>query len=238
MINGVYMSDKNHVEKHSYDDFGFLIKSLVINAPTVQTHKVEIPGRNGLLDLTESLTGKVQYNNREITIEFRYLGAENTRSSVLSQFENFAHGQLMKFTFDDDYAYYYEGRIESIEPVVNGKAYDITVTIDADPMKYYLQSTAEDWLWDPFDFEEGVINEPATNLVVSGTLVYTLLVTGGSGEPTIISTAAMTVLYKGKTYSIIKGTQVMYGLVISEGENILQFNGNGKVTIEFRGGRL
>ena len=53
-----------------------------------------------------------------------------------------------------------------------------------------------------------------SNLVVSGTLVYTLLVTGGSGEPTIISTAAMTVLYKGKTNNIVKGTQIMYGLII------------------------
>ena len=43
----------------------------VINPPEVKTKYVEIPGANGKLDLTESLTGYPLYDSRTGSIEYR-----------------------------------------------------------------------------------------------------------------------------------------------------------------------
>ena len=53
--------------KHSYRDWGLLLKSRpVISPPSPKTVYVDIPGSNGVIDLTESLTGDVKFDNRTI----------------------------------------------------------------------------------------------------------------------------------------------------------------------------
>lgn len=236
MINGVTLI-KGEQEVHSYDDLGLYMKSCVIDAPTPQTHRIEVQGRNGSIDLTDVLTGNVRYNDRAISLSFRYLGAENTRTALLSNLENFAHGQKLKFIFDDDKAFYYLGRIESISPSVNRKALDIDMTLTVDPYKYNIMSSADAWLWDPFDFEEGIINETA-NMEVDGELEYTLIAQDRWENPIIISDSAMTVDFNGETYPIQVGSQVMYEIIITSGENVFTFHGNGTVTINYVGGML
>ena len=57
-------------------------------------------------------------------------------------------------------------------------------------------------------------------------------------NPIVISDSDMTVAFKGSTYQIKAGSQVMYDIILEEGENILTFTGNGKVTINYVGGML
>lgn len=238
-LNALTMIDvSTDTAKHSYTDFGYILKSCTIDAPEPQLHKVEVVGRNGAVDMTEAIGGTVKYNERNINMEFRYMGAIDTRTSRLSDFENFAHGQLMKFIFDDDEAFYYLGRIDSVAPTVNGSVQDITVHAIVDPYKYNITTSAEDWLWDPFDFEEGIINETA-NMEVDGTLTYTLVAQRRWENPIIVSDSAMTVSYDGGTpINIVVGSQVMYDIIITVGEHTFTFVGNGTVTINYVGGML
>lgn len=64
----------------------------------------------------------------------------------------------------------------------------MTLKFECDPYKYELTATDEDWLWDPFDFEEGVIKEYG-NQNVDGTLVLTVIgspMPGGAKNYSII----------------------------------------------------
>ena len=54
-------------EKHSIKDWGLIMTSKVISPPVPQLNMVSVPLRDGSLDLTESLTGDVKYNDRNIT---------------------------------------------------------------------------------------------------------------------------------------------------------------------------
>lgn len=241
MINGLLMvNTKTEEEKRLYENYGIIIKSVQIAAPDVQDHRVGIIGRNGSVDLTEAVTGNVRYNDRSIDIDVRFLGNENQRTAKVSELENFAHGQKLKFIFDDDDAFYYLGRIDSVSPpkVVNNKALDFTLSLTVDPYKYNITTSAEDWLWDPFDFEEGMINETA-NMEVDGELTYTLLAQRRWECPIIISNSAMTLEYdEGEPINIVAGSQVMYDIIITEGEHTFKFTGNGTVTINYVGGML
>ena len=56
MIKGVKFNSINeNISKHSYKDFGLVLTEQNIGVPTAKTYTVDIEGRNGTLDLSESL---------------------------------------------------------------------------------------------------------------------------------------------------------------------------------------
>ena len=58
-------------EKHSYRDWGLVLKSRpVISPPTPKTKLIQVPGSDRVIDLTESLTGAVHYELRQMSFEF------------------------------------------------------------------------------------------------------------------------------------------------------------------------
>ena len=52
-------------DKHTERDWGLRMISMVIPMPEPKTNYIDIPGADGSLDLTQSLTGNVPYNMRE-----------------------------------------------------------------------------------------------------------------------------------------------------------------------------
>lgn len=65
VFRGVLINDE-----HTLRDWGAAItNSDVISMPEPNTTYLEIPGRNGRLDLSESLTGDVTFSNRTIKLQ-------------------------------------------------------------------------------------------------------------------------------------------------------------------------
>ncbi len=55
---------------HTVNDWKLHFAALQINEPDVQTYQLSVPGRDGVLDLTDALYGKTTYLNRTITMNF------------------------------------------------------------------------------------------------------------------------------------------------------------------------
>lgn len=232
------MINQAGVEKDAFNDFGLYIKSKVIKSPPPQLHKIEIIGRDGSIDISDMLSGQMRYKERQIDIVFRFIDAENMRTGMLTDLQNFVHGKAIKFIFNDDQAYFYEGRMTVDDPSVNGMALDINSTIIAQPYKRSIESSADDWLWDPFDFETGVINE-LHSITVDGTATVTIIGSPYQDNPVITVSSAMTVSYDGGSpISLAIGSQKVYSIIITEGEHEFVFTGNGTATIDYRGGLL
>lgn len=47
--------------KDTYAEYGLLLASKSISLPEVRTNMIDVPGRDGLLDASEVLTGEVTY---------------------------------------------------------------------------------------------------------------------------------------------------------------------------------
>ena len=105
-MNGVKIG-----EKHSYDDFGLILSSKVINPPEPKTNEVEVPLRDGSIDLTQALTDEVKYKDREIQLTFSVIDSRKTWHDKISAIENYLHGQRMKIIFDEDPEFYYIGKV-------------------------------------------------------------------------------------------------------------------------------
>ena len=228
--------------KHSYRDWGLLLKSRpVISPPSPKTVYVDIPGSDGVIDLTESLTGDVKFDNRTIKCEFVVLDARNRWSDIYSEIMDYLHGQRMRVRLDEDPTYYYEGRLQVNEWKSDKVTSIITIEGDVEPYKMEMFSSLEDWEWDSFNFETGIIRD-YKEIRVEESLTFTIEGRRKSVVPsfTVVSDdgSGLQVRFNGTTYDLPDGTSRVLNIVIKNGTNTLYFTGNGTVSIDYRGGRL
>lgn len=236
-MNGVKFGSK-----HSYDDWGLILKSRpVISPPSPKTVYVDIPASDGIIDLTESLTGDVKFENRTITCEFNVLDARNRWSNIYSEILDFLHGQNMRIILDEDPTYYYIGRLKVNEWKSNKKTSTITIEGTVEPYKLEMFSSLEDWEWDSFNFETGIVRD-YRNIRVDGSLNFTIEGRRKSVVPSFIvksdDGSGLKVKFNGTTYDLVDGTDRVLNIIIKNGTNTLYFTGDGTVSIDYRGGRL
>lgn len=143
----------------------------------------------------------------------------------------------MNIRLSKDLNFYYVGKVRVGKYEVNGIIREIVINCDVEPYKYDLTSSDEDWLWDPFNFEDGIINE-TKDLVVNGTLEIKIYGRRKRVVPKFVCNASMQLVFNNVTYNLASGINYSPDIEICEGENKLKFVGNGKVTVEYRGGSL
>ena len=222
--------------KHSYDDFGLILTSKDISLPEAKTKIVEVPGADGVIDLTEVLTDDVKYKNRKLSFTFTIVDPLASWSAVLSEVTNYVHGRKLQVLMDWDRNYYYEGRCTVNQFKSNKRVASVVIDCDCSPYKVEKNSHSEPWQWDTFSFVDGIIY--INSITVAGSATATLLNRRKIVSPTFTCTAAMTVSFGGKTYSLPQGTTTVLDIRLQEGENIMTFTGIGTVTIDYKGGSL
>lgn len=122
--------------KHSYWDWGLLLKTFpIVTPPEPKTKVVEVPGTDAVIDLTQVLTGQVHYKQREIKCQFTLPCNRDKWETVYTEILNHLHGKAMEIILDDDSEYFYTGRakIASWEP--SQHCVDIVITADVAPYK-------------------------------------------------------------------------------------------------------
>lgn len=125
---------------HTYDDWKLLLAQKQIGLPEVKTTTVEVPGVDGILDLTEALTGSVCYGNRELSFTFIALDALSgmTWAELLTRISAAIHGKKMDIVLDDDPEWKYTGRV-TIDSFETSRAKrTVVIKCDCDPYKTRL----------------------------------------------------------------------------------------------------
>lgn len=216
-------------------DLGLALESKDIGLPSVQTKSVSIPLRDGDLDLTDVLSNRVHYGNRKIKMNLNCV--TDYPGEKMSDVANKLHGQRARIIFDDDLSFFYDGRLDMKSFKENRKGGEYVIEADCKPFKYTILSSADDWLWDPFDFDEDYINELA-NIVVTTSKAITLIADKQVSYASITTDAQVTVTYGSKSVVCGIGTTTLYDFEFEPGENIITITGNATVTITYRGARL
>lgn len=225
---------------HSFRDLG-LLPAAPPNFGYAEPEivRVPIPGASGSLDLSDTLTGYTAYRDRMPELLFYLPGTERQRETLRAKTAAALHGRLVQIVPDESPDGYWYGRLQVEAPVHDSAADTLTVSGYLDPYKYDRRRTDQDWLWDPFNFETGVIREYGS-LTVDGSLTVTVVSSPIGGCPTFITSAAMTVTYDGTTYSLPAGSSAVDAIELphSETEVTFTFAGTGTVAIRFRAGWL
>ena len=236
----IRMNDNRRI--HTFDDWNLILKSRPeISPPEPKTEYVDLPGADGHLDLTEALTGEVVFNPRNISMVFRVVQGNEEWPSVYSDILDFLHGRKVKIVMDDNPDYYYVGRVTVEGWDSSSNHSEIKLKAIVEPYKMERSSSMEDWEWDTFNFETGVIRE-YKELPVNGSLQLTIT---GSRKPVIPSFtvtsndgSGMTMRYAGEEYHLSDGLNHVVNIRIKEGTYDFIFEGTGMVSVDYRGGRL
>lgn len=123
-------------EKDSLTEWGLmLLAGVKAEPPKARTKYVTVPEMDGALDLTEALTGRVSYNQRNVSFELFAPLEEVAFENVRSALSAYANGQRVKLWLPDDPDHYFYGRM-SIGGRGGYHSGKISVSMVADPWKY------------------------------------------------------------------------------------------------------
>ena len=213
------MSDIRFGTKWARADYGLIVAPYAIPMPEPQMNFVEIPGRDGALDLSEAF-GTVRYADRVIELT---LYARAPFDSLVSTFASDVHGRRMNMIFDRDPTFYYDARM-TIEDVERHWGY-CELSLECRVKPYKLEH-----------FETAITVLPTGNATVTLTNSRMPVV------PTITTSAEMTLTFTiaGVVYTIhlATGSHVVPSLVLMEGETEIDISGTGSITFTYRKGAL
>ena len=234
-----YVSGKN-----TWDDWHLIPSTRpLVNPPKPNTKGIQVPGRNGTLDMSKVLTGYMTYQNRTGSWEFIVENDHWDWATAYSTIMGYLHGETKYCTLEDDIGYYYKGLL-SVNSWKSDKSWSlITIDYDLYPYKKTVQASDEEWLWDPFNFTTDVIKTYNRSLSAGGTLKWVLQPTLETKKPTIYTSAAnnnMVATYKGSTYPLSNGSHKYSWFTTENTEREIVFNNMGSsiatVSITYRGG--
>ena len=213
------MSDIRFGTKWAHADYGLIVAPYAITMPEPQTNFMEIPGRDGALDLSEAF-GSVRYADRIIPLT---LYARAPFDALISAFAADVHGRRMQVIFDRDPTFYYDARV-TVEDVERHAGY----------CELSLECRAKPYKLEHF--------ETTITILPTGIASVTLTNTRMPVVPSITVSAEMTLTYtlneKDYTVNLAAGTHSIPSLVLMEGDTMIGITGTGRITFTYRKGAL
>ena len=184
-----------------------LLDGYELDPPEPKTYTVDVPGGNGVIDLTEALTGDVAYKNRHMAFDFACVFPDSFEE-VKTAVSNYLHGRRFDFSLSWDPGYTYRGRFTvssySHTAVSGGKVGTIRVEVDADPYKLKEHSVYR--------------------LNATGGRTFRLMSGRRPVRPTIECSEPCIVTFKGKSFVVPAGTYRLNDVLFREGPNEIYIN--------------
>jgi len=203
---------------HSWDDFALILTAKEIGTPSIKTENIDIPGGDGVLDLTEFF-GETKYGNRPLSFEFSTIVPQSDFMRLFSQVQNALHGQKMRIVLDNDAEWYYTGRI-SVSPWKAEKSIGkFTIDCDCEPYKTKVNDTV---------ISVAVTEETTVILQNSKKRVI----------PTIDITGEINLTFGTNFWALTEGRYDLPAVVLEYGDNEITLSGAGTATFTYREGGL
>lgn len=246
MYHSITFGDKN-----TWDDWHLVPSSRpVFNPPKQKSLFMNVPGGDGLEDLSEIISGEPIYTNREGSFEFLVMNGYHDWQDLYSDIMDYLHGQSMKASLEDDPSFYYEGRFTVNQWKSDKNWSRIVIDYSVKPYKLLKASTMDEWEWDDIDFEYDMditYNLELVNVVGSWSTTFKSL------RRTLTPTFTVsTPDGSGLTIQITDNLNHSYSKHFSDGDELFDPNlriygpanttitvtGTGTIAINFRMGRL
>lgn len=216
-------------EFHSYNDFGLVPTSKpVVNLPSPKLEYLEIPGRHGEIDVTESLIGEVIYEMRTGSFEFVVSDIKKWQE-VYRKLLSTVHGKKTSLILDTEKDYVYKGRLW-VSEFKSDKNYSlITLEYKLEPYKYSLE-----------DMKNGEFIHRIDGIAITSSNTITLTF---DSDMTIVpefhnrTENVLTLNFEEKKFTLLKGMS-RFPEVRGRKNLVLPFTGNSTLDISYQRGWL
>lgn len=181
-----------------------------LEPPEPKTYTIDIPGGDGVIDLTEALSGDSVFNNRHMQFTFYIINMNDhqTFESVKTAVSNFLHNKAYDYELSFDPGYTYHGRfsVTSYEHQKFPSGYLGAIVIDIDAEPYKTKGT-----------QSYVLNG-------IGGQMFRLLSGRKPVHPTVECDQPCTIWFDGKQTSMPAGTYRINDVLFREGYNDFYIN--------------
>jgi phage-related protein len=201
---------------HSYNAFQLILAAKTIGTPSPKTETIDIPGGDGVLDLTEYF-GDTKYGNRKLSFEFSSVVIPDDFMTLFSIVQNALHGKKMKITLDDDPGWFYFGRISVSEWKADRNIGKLTIDCDCEPYKYQISPTV---ITRAISGTSTIYLENSRKRVVP--------------EVKVTSSSGLTVTFgSGSVWTLASGSYLLPELELVEGDNPVTVSGTGSIIFTY-----
>ena len=198
---------------HSYRDFSLILSQKTIGTPSPKTEMIDIPGGDGVLDLTEFI-GETKYNNRILSFEFSSIVPQSDFMNQFSHIQDALHGQKMQIILDESPEWYYIGRISVSEWKAEKAVGKLTIDCDCEPYRTKLSKTV-------------------ITAAVSGETTVILTNSKKPVVPTIDITGEVSLTFGENFYTLSAGRYDLPGVRLVNGPNTILLGGTGTATFSY-----
>ena len=205
---------------HSFDDLNLILTSKEIGSPEIKEAKIDIPGADSELDLTDFF-GEAKFSNVTHKFEFSTIVPASEFLSLFSTIKNALHGKKMRIILDGDPHFYYVGRLH-VSSFKNDKNIgQISIEADCEPYKYKLEKT--------------VVQATVAN---SATVTLTNSRKRAVPEVSITTANSIRIEFQGNIWDLGAGSYTLPELELVEGANTVTLTGTGTVVFTWQEGDL
>ena len=189
--------------------------------PVLVTHFVDVPGRKkGPLDLSTVLTdGDPVYGSRTFTAIYESSeGSRLEREARISSMVNSLDGWTHHITLPDDDTHYIVGRVQ-VQRLYNDMAHgSVQVTAICEPWKYNNEETT---------VTLKATTEPQTATLPNLGRMAVVPLLKIEGSDVLLSVG-------GSSWALSPGTYTLPDLLIPQGGKVVNYSGNGTLTLTYR----
>ena len=197
--------------------------SAVTTGPEVRKETQPVPGRHGLLDLSQALTGDVVYDNRTLEYGFDlYAPTLDEYEAKMQKIRNDLDGRMLFVYPDAEPGFHYIGRLAILsEYDAESMEQEVMVTVDAEPFRYRDEVT---------EVSASLTGDEGQEVICPNLRKWVV--------PTITTDAQTQVTFEGVHYSLAAGVHIVPGIVLKDGDNTLTCTGTGTIQFEYQEGAL
>ena len=200
-------------------DWRLILTSKDVTPPEPKTNYINIDGMSGSLDISESLTGDVTYQDRTVTASFwtnegTYADRENLLNTIISEL----HGKKIKIVEPDAPYNYFLGRVV-IKSRANNKSYaEFAIECICEPWRYANRDTVRTFIVDSL-LPQNVI-----------------LQNGGAKKvyPTVKVDGSVTITYGDFSIGLKSGEYSLPDIKLEKGFNIVTLTGSGTLIFTYK----
>lgn len=205
---------------HSYSDLRLILSKKEMGSPTVKAQKLDIPGADGTLDLTDFF-GEPKYEDVTHRFDFSTAYPQEEFITQFSTIKNKIHGRKMRVILDDDPLFFWVGRCHVSGFTSEKGIGTVSVEVDCEPYKYKLDHTVMAY-------------------AVNGTQTINLTNARKRAVPEVqaFTDTNITVDFRGNTWTLGKGNYTLPELELTAGDNPVTVTGMGTITFVWQEGEL
>ena len=206
---------------HSWNDLGLILSGKELGAPAVKDNKLDIPGADSFLDLTEFF-GEPKYDNVTHKFEFSTIRPQAAWINQFTAIKNAIHGRKMRIILDDDPLFYWIGRCYVSGFTDEKGVGKVDIECDCEPYKLKMEKT--------------VVTQ-----AVNGTQAIALINGRKRAVPevTIETSTSLNIVYREvNVWDLGGGVFTLPELELEHGANTVTVTGTGSITFAWQEGDL